>query len=216
MAPLPSTQPRSAALAVVPRVSQGRLAAPLSFDNQVLTAPDPGRPAAVASARALSALTKARTPEQRSFREAHGAAFGDWLWDVLVVQFAAWLDRLTLRKIIAFIPLVILVLAYMHRIPTPPELMLVGDLLAYIDVFAMIFLLGMIARVEMVVYVLKRAIDLTIAGAGGVLSSLRRLDFRHGRAGGESGRRKRGQCPHPQCSPEADETRRCRRCDAAR
>jgi hypothetical protein len=120
------------------------------------------------------------------------AALGDWLWDVFVVQFAAWLDQLTLRKIIAFIPVVILVLAYMHRIPIPPELMLVGDLLAYIDVFAMIFLLGMIARVEMVVYVLKRAIDLTIAGAGGVLSSLRRLDFRHGRTGGESGRRKRG------------------------
>jgi hypothetical protein len=119
------------------------------------------------------------------------AAFGDWLWDVFVVQFAAWLDRLTLRKIIAFIPVVILVLAYMHRIPIPPELMLVGDLLAYIDVFAMIFLLGMIARVEMVVYVLKRATELAIAGAGSVLGSLRRLDFRHRRAGGEGGRRKR-------------------------
>jgi hypothetical protein len=120
------------------------------------------------------------------------AAFGDWLWDVFVVQFAAWLDRLTLRKIVAFIPVVILVLAYMHRIPIPPELMLVADLLAYIDVFAMIFLLGMIARVEMVVYVLKRAIELAIAGAGGVLTSLRRLDFRHRRAGGESARRKCG------------------------
>jgi hypothetical protein len=55
----------------------------------------------------------------------------------------------------------------------------------------MIFLLGMIARVGMVVYVLKRAIELAIAGAGGVLTGLRRLDFRHGRAGGERGRRKR-------------------------
>jgi hypothetical protein len=120
------------------------------------------------------------------------AALGDWLWDVFVVQFAAWLDQLTLRKIIAFIPVVILVLAYMHRIPIPPELLLVGDLLAYIDVFAMVFLLGMIARVETVVYVLKRAIDFARASVGGVLSSLRRLDFRHGRAGGESSRRKRG------------------------
>jgi len=120
------------------------------------------------------------------------AALGDWLWDVFVVQVAAWLDRLTLRKIIAFIPVVILVLAYMHRIPIPPELLLVGDLLAYIDVFAMIFLLGMIARVETVVYVLKRATELAIAGASGALSSLRRLDFRHRRASGESGRRKRG------------------------
>jgi len=133
------------------------------------------------------------------------AAFGDWLWDVFVVKLAAWLDRLTLRKIVAFIPVVILVLAYMHRIPIPPELMLVGDLLAYIDVFAMIFLLGMIARAGMVVYVLKRAIELTIAGAGGVLTSLRRLDFRHDRAGGESARRKRGAVRREQSDGDDDD-----------
>lgn len=133
------------------------------------------------------------------------AALGDWLWDICVVQFAAWLDRLTLRKIIAFIPVVILVLAYMHRIPIPPELVLVGDLLAYIDVFAMIFLLGMIARVGVVVYVLKRAIELAIAGAGGVLTSLRRLDFRHGRAGGQNGRRKRGAVRRKQSDGDGDD-----------
>ena len=120
------------------------------------------------------------------------AAFGDWLWDVFVVQFAAWLDRLTLRKIIAFIPVVILVLAYMHRIPIPPELLLVGDLLAYVDVFAMIFLLGMLTRISMVLYVLKRAMEFAGVGAGGALAGLRRLDFRHRRAAGEGGRRKRG------------------------
>ena len=55
------------------------------------------------------------------------AAFGDLLREVLVVQFAAWLDRLTVRRVIAFIPVLILILAYLHRIPIPPELMLVGD-----------------------------------------------------------------------------------------
>ncbi|MFT4117014.1 hypothetical protein [Bradyrhizobium sp.] len=60
-------------------------------------------------------------------------AIGDALWAVCVVQFAALLDRLTLRQVIAWIPVVILILAYYHRIPIPPELMLVGDLLAYID-----------------------------------------------------------------------------------
>jgi hypothetical protein len=117
------------------------------------------------------------------------AAFGDWLWDALVVQLAAWLDRLTLRKVIAFIPVVILILAYMHRIPIPPELMLVGDLLAYIDVFAMIFLLGMIGRVGVVVYALKRAIEHTVGGARGLLTGLRRLDFRHRRAIGDISRK---------------------------
>jgi hypothetical protein len=50
------------------------------------------------------------------------AILGDWLWDVLVVQLAAFLDRLTVRRAIAFIPGIILVLAYCHSIPIPPEL----------------------------------------------------------------------------------------------
>jgi hypothetical protein len=35
-------------------------------------------------------------------------AVGDALWEVLVVQLAALLDRLTVRKVIALIPVVIL------------------------------------------------------------------------------------------------------------
>src|SRR5258707_4366234 len=119
------------------------------------------------------------------------AAFGDWLWDVVVVQLAAALDGVTLRDVIAFIPVVILIFAYLHRIPIPPELMLLGDLLAYIDVFAMVFLLSMIGRVGVVLYVLKRAIDFAISCVSGALTSLRRLDFRHRRANSE-GHRKRG------------------------
>jgi hypothetical protein len=86
---------------------------------------------------------------------------------------------------------VILIFAYLHRIPIPPELMLVGDLLAYIDVFAMVFLLGMIGQVGVALYVLKRTIDFAISCVGGALTSLRRLDFRHRRAKSE-GHRKRG------------------------
>ena len=35
------------------------------------------------------------------------AAFGDWLYQILVVELAALLDRLTLRQVIAFIPVVL-------------------------------------------------------------------------------------------------------------
>jgi hypothetical protein len=118
------------------------------------------------------------------------AAFGDWLWDVFVVQLAAALDRVTLRDVIAFIPVVILIFAYLHRIPIPPELMLVGDLLAYIDVFAMVFLISMIGRVGVILYVLKKAIDFAINCVSGPLTSLRRLDFRHRRTN-KDGNRKR-------------------------
>jgi hypothetical protein len=112
------------------------------------------------------------------------AAFGDWLWEVFVVQLAARLDRLTLRDVIAFIPVLILILAYLHRIPIPPELMLVGDLLAYIDVFAMIFLLGVIGRAGMVLYVMKQIVEQTFHRANTVRNALRRFDFRHRRATG--------------------------------
>lgn len=85
------------------------------------------------------------------------AAFGDLLWDVLVVQLAALLDRVTLRDIVAFIPVVILVWAYAHHIPLPPELLLVGDLLAYIDIFSVFFLLGVLGRIATVVFIVGQA-----------------------------------------------------------
>ena len=107
------------------------------------------------------------------------AAFGDLLWDVLVVQFAALLDRLTVRDIIAFIPVVILVWAYTHHIPLPPELMLLGDLLAYIDIFSALFLLGVLSRIATIVFIVRRA---RARGAGLASSLLKRVqDLRHRR-----------------------------------
>jgi hypothetical protein len=121
------------------------------------------------------------------------AAFGDWLWDVFVVQLAARLDRLTLRDVIAFIPVLILILAYLHRIPIPPELLLLGDLLAYIDVFAMIFLISMIGRAGMVLYVMKWIVERTSQCVSTFLVALRQFDFRHRRASGEPRRRVDGR-----------------------
>ncbi len=107
------------------------------------------------------------------------AAFGDLLWDVLVVQLAALLDRVTVRDIIAFIPVVILVWAYTHHIPLPPELMLLGDLLAYIDIFSALFLLGVLSRIATVLFIVRQA----SARVTGLASSLlkRVQDLRHRR-----------------------------------
>jgi hypothetical protein len=118
------------------------------------------------------------------------AVLGDWLWEVFVVQLAAYLDRLTVRQIIAFIPAVILFFAYYHSIPIHPGLMLLGDLLAYIDLFAVLFLLGILSRVAMVVFIVKQA----IARAGRLTSSLmtqaRWLDVRNRRERGAKGRKR--------------------------
>ncbi len=94
-----------------------------------------------------------------------------------------FLDRLTLRKVIAFIPVVILILAYMHRIPVPPELMLVGDVLAYLDIFfADRPAMGILSRAATVLFLARRALARTAELMSRVLVGLQRLDFRHRRA----------------------------------
>jgi len=117
-------------------------------------------------------------------------AFGDLLWEVFVVQFAALLDRLTLRQIVAFIPAVILLLAYAHSIPIPPELMLVGDVLAYIDIFSVILLLSILGRVTTVWLFARQAAEHAIKLVSRVLVGMQRFDFRRQREGEVRGRKR--------------------------
>jgi hypothetical protein len=118
------------------------------------------------------------------------AALGDWLWDVFVVQLAVLLDKLTLRQVITFIPVVILILAYAHGIPLPPELALLGDLLAYVDIFSLLFLLALLSRVATVVFIVKRATTLAASLVSRLLEGMQRLDFRHRREGGAKNRKR--------------------------
>ncbi|MBR0843992.1 hypothetical protein JQ607_27665 [Bradyrhizobium liaoningense] len=118
-------------------------------------------------------------------------AIGDALWEVLVVQFAALLDRLTVRKVIALIPVAIIVLAYYHRIPIPPELMLVGDFLAYIDIFSVLFLVGVLSRVTTILFIVKQAAASIARLGGSVVAHVQRRDMRHRRQRGASTRRHR-------------------------
>lgn len=122
-------------------------------------------------------------------------AISDAVWEVLVVQLAALLDRLTVRKVIAFIPIVILVLAYYHRIPIPPELMLVGDFLAYIDIFSMLLLVGVLSRVTTILFVVKQAAARIALLFGSVVTHLQRLDVRHRRQRGAPTRPRRKPAP---------------------
>jgi hypothetical protein len=119
------------------------------------------------------------------------AMFGDFLWEVFVVQLSAALhDRLTWERIFAFISLGILILAYYHRIPIPPELMLVGDLLAYIDIFAVVFLLGILSRAATLLFVIKQASARMARSAGSLMTAMQRLDFRHRRERGTKSRQR--------------------------
>jgi hypothetical protein len=121
------------------------------------------------------------------------AAFGDLLWEVLVVQFAAWLnrlDRLTIRHLITFVLALILLLAYVHRIPVHLGVMLLGDLLAYIDIFSMIFLLGILSRASTILFVIKQGAAGALRLARSVLARMQRLDLRHRREGGPTVRKR--------------------------
>nr|WP_249815958.1 hypothetical protein [Bradyrhizobium sp. 138] len=106
------------------------------------------------------------------------------MWEVLVVQLVALLDRLTVRKVIAFIPVAVIVLAYYHRIPIPPELMLIGDFLAYIDIFSALFLLGVLSRVTTILFVVGQAAARVALLVRTVVAHVQRLDVRHRRACG--------------------------------
>jgi hypothetical protein len=112
------------------------------------------------------------------------AALGDWLWAVLVVELAALLDRLTWRQVIAFVPVVILLLAYAHNIPLPPEGLLVSDLLAYIDVYSMILLVGIFGRVATILYVVRQAAGHLIRLGGYAYMVVRLPGSRHRRMSG--------------------------------
>lgn len=110
------------------------------------------------------------------------AAFGDLLWEVFVVQFAAFLDRFTIRKIIAFtVPIVFLAVAYHHGIALPPELVLAGDFLAYIDIFTVVLLVGMLSRATTILFVIRKAAARLAKFADSLMAAAGRLDFRHRR-----------------------------------
>ena len=117
----------------------------------------------------------------RKWPIAKPAAFGDLLWDVLVVQFAAFLDKITLRRLIALVPVVLVVWATVHRIPVPPELMLVGDALAYIDVLSVLFLVSILSRASTILFLARQAMARVSWLASHIAAGVQRLDFRHGR-----------------------------------
>jgi hypothetical protein len=60
-------------------------------------------------------------------------ALGDALWEVLVVRFAAFLDRLTLRKVIESIAIALLVIAFAQTLPIDLAFLFAGDMLMYLE-----------------------------------------------------------------------------------
>src|SRR4029453_15153107 len=75
----------------------------------------------------------------------------------------------------------ILLLAYINRVPIHPGVMLLGDMLAYIDVFSMLFLLGMLSRASTILFIMKQAAGRALRLGRSALARVQRLDLRHRR-----------------------------------
>ena len=65
-------------------------------------------------------------------------AFGDALWEVLVVQFADFLGRLTIRRVLEFIAIAILVMAFAQTLPIELAFLFAGDTLMYLEFVIML------------------------------------------------------------------------------
>jgi hypothetical protein len=61
-------------------------------------------------------------------------AFGDALREVLVVQFADFLSRLTIRRVLECIVIAVLVMAFVQSLPIDLAILFAGDTLTYLEV----------------------------------------------------------------------------------
>jgi hypothetical protein len=59
---------------------------------------------------------------------------GDALWEVLVVQFADFLSRPTLRRVLEFVAIAILAIAFAQTFPIDLAILFAGDTLMYLEI----------------------------------------------------------------------------------
>jgi multisubunit Na+/H+ antiporter MnhG subunit len=76
------------------------------------------------------------------------AAFGDWLWMVFVVQFADFLNRLTLRRVLEIIAITVLALAFIQTFPIDLAFLFAGDTLMYLEIVTLTSLVTANLRVR--------------------------------------------------------------------
>jgi hypothetical protein len=69
-------------------------------------------------------------------------AFGDALWEVLVVQFADFLSRLTVRRAVEFFIIAMFAMAFAQTFPIDLAILFAGDTLMYLEFVVMIRLMA--------------------------------------------------------------------------
>jgi hypothetical protein len=85
------------------------------------------------------------------------AAFGDWLWIVFVVQFADFLNRLTLRRVLEIIAITALALALIQTFPIDLAFLFAGDTLMYLEIVTLTSLVTANLRVRALLHYLVQS-----------------------------------------------------------
>jgi hypothetical protein len=85
------------------------------------------------------------------------AAFGDWLWMMFVVQFAEFLNRLTLRRVLEIIAITVLALAFIQTFPIDLAFLFAGDTLMYLEIVTLTSLVTANLRVRALLHHLAQS-----------------------------------------------------------
>jgi hypothetical protein len=106
-------------------------------------------------------------------------ALGDALWEVLVVGFAAFLDRLTVRKVIESVAIALLVIAFAQTLPIDLAFLFAGDMLMYLEFMVAIRLAAGVMHVRAMWNQVTRVAQLVLRALNAALRlpalTLRRL-----------------------------------------
>jgi hypothetical protein len=85
------------------------------------------------------------------------AALGDWLWIVFVVQFAAFLDQLTFRRVLEIFAITLLALFFVQTFPIDLAFLFAGDILMYLEIVALASLVAASVRVKALLHYLAQS-----------------------------------------------------------
>jgi hypothetical protein len=109
-------------------------------------------------------------------------AFGDALWEVLVVQFADFLSRLTLRRVLEFFAIAILVMAFAQTAPIELAFLFANDTLMYLEFVMIIRLVTGKEHIQQMLRIAARLARLAVhvlrAGISQPLSHINKLRAR--------------------------------------
>jgi len=113
-------------------------------------------------------------------------AFGDALWAVLVVQFADFLSRLTIRRVLEFLIIAMLAMAFAQTFPIDLAILFAGDTLMYLEIVVIIRLAAgrehLQAMLRIAVQLARAAMRLLRAAVGRTVLQLNRLRERRSAA----------------------------------